>query len=146
LDNEIKDGVSLDPLLSVSRLGSRVYASGIERLAPQIRFSLAQAADARHFDSESITQASESWNAKIRLMKEALIQQSGELCPLSSQLISLLALEHLQLEAGDVKGALQKLIDRVEEVDPELIEQINNSQKITEVQGMRILELVRNCV
>lgn len=139
-------GVSLDPLLSVSRLGSRVYASGMERLTPQIRFSLAQAADARTFDSESITQASESWNAKFQLMKEALIQRSGDLHPLSSQLISLLALEYLQLDPSDVQGQLQELIESVEELDSELTEQINNSQRITKLQETRILELIRNCV
>eukprot|EP00210_Caulerpa_lentillifera_P008455 g8067.t1 len=147
LEDEIDGGgggVSIDPLLSVSRLGTRVYASGMENLAPQIRFALAQAADARQFDSESITEASQSWNAKLRVVKEALVQRSGDLCPLSLQLVTLKALESIQGDTGEVQIQLEKIRERVEELDRKLMEEIDSTGKITAVQETQILELIRN--
>ena len=43
-----EDGVSVDPLQSVSRIGSRAYPPALEDLAPTIRLELAQAADGNH--------------------------------------------------------------------------------------------------
>jgi F0F1-type ATP synthase alpha subunit len=40
---------SVNPKLSITRVGSRAYYKALEQLAPQIRLDLAQAEDARKF-------------------------------------------------------------------------------------------------
>lgn len=40
---------SVNPKLSITRVGSRAYYKALEQLAPQIRLDLAQAEDARRF-------------------------------------------------------------------------------------------------
>jgi F0F1-type ATP synthase alpha subunit len=40
---------SINPKLSITRIGSRAYSKALEQLAPQIRLDLAQAEDARKF-------------------------------------------------------------------------------------------------
>lgn len=50
--SEAADGpvpFSVNPKLSITRVGSRAYYKALEQLAPQIRLDLAQAEDARKF-------------------------------------------------------------------------------------------------
>lgn len=42
---ESQDAISIDPMHSVSRIGSRAYPPVMEMLAPQLRLEMAQAAD-----------------------------------------------------------------------------------------------------
>jgi hypothetical protein len=52
---------SINPKLSVTRIGSRAYYKALEQLAPQIRLELAQSEDARKFASNQDDPVLKKW-------------------------------------------------------------------------------------
>jgi F-type H+-transporting ATPase subunit alpha len=137
-------GVSVNPQLSVSRIGSRAYAPAIASLAPQVRFELAQAEDADKFaaDKGSVA-AAERAQQRAAAIAAALPQPQRTVCPLEVQVVHLLALKIGLLDgipAVEVVKRLDALTDAVKTSCPEALKEIEQTQRLTATAEAAISE------
>lgn len=99
-------GVAVDPQLSVSRIGSRAFSPAVMDLAPQVRFELAQAEDARKFAADP---AARKALRRAETIAAAMPQRQRTFCPLEVQVIHLLALRNGMLESVPLSEVVTEL-------------------------------------
>ena len=78
---------AVDPAASISRIGGRAYPPALAALAPQLRFELAQAADALRFASDPGSPAVRRQAEFVETAWAALAQEPGAPVPLGEQVI-----------------------------------------------------------
>lgn len=76
---------AVDPAASISRIGGRAYPPALAALAPQLRFELAQAADALQFASDPGAPAVRRQAEFMETTWAALAQEPGAPVPLGEQ-------------------------------------------------------------
>ena len=128
-------GVSVNPQLSVSRIGARAYSPAVASLAPQVRFELAQAEDATKFSADKgSVAAAERAQRRAAAIAAALPQPQRTICPLEVQVVHLLALKKGLLDSipvAEVVTRLNALTNAVKTSCPEPLMEIAQTQRLT---------------
>jgi F-type H+-transporting ATPase subunit alpha len=129
-------GVSVDPQLSISRIGSRAYHPAVAALATQVRVALAQAEDAARFAAGGGAEAEGAARARRRaaVLAAAVPQPQRSVCPLEAQVAQLVALQRGMLDAvppGRVAAALEELTARAAADCPDAMREIAETKRLT---------------
>ena len=128
-------GVTVDPRVSVSRIGSRALSPAVATLAPKVRFDLVQAEDAKRFAISGDDDV-----AAARALKRAAVaaasmpQRPRTVCPLEAQTVQLLALSKGLLDTfdpEDVSDELQRLTHQVQKECPDVMAEIAKTRRLT---------------
>ena len=139
----VTGGVSVDPQLSVSRIGSRAYPPALSELAPQVRFELAQAEDAKKFAADAgAGGAGQKALQRAAVIAAALPQPQRTVCPLEIQVVHLLALKTGLLDdvpVDQVYGRLRGLTERVEARGGGALQEVRTTQRLTAAAESEIL-------
>lgn len=142
--DEATGGVSVNPQLSVSRIGSRAYAPAMSELAPLVRFELAQAEDARKFAADGGNDlAAQRAQRRAIAIASALPQPQRTVCPLEVQVVHLLALKKGLLDdvpAEQIVNKLNSLSEAVAAACPEALAEIVTTQRLTATAESAISE------
>jgi F-type H+-transporting ATPase subunit alpha len=137
-------GISVNPQLSVSRIGSRAYSPAVASLAPQVRFELAQAEDADKFSADQgSVAAAERAQRRAVAIAAALPQPQRTVCPLEVQVVHLLALKKGLLDeipVGGVVKRLDALTTAVKKTCPEALSEISETRRLTATAEAAISE------
>ncbi|KAK9824846.1 hypothetical protein WJX81_006563 [Elliptochloris bilobata] len=99
----------VDPAASISRIGGRAYPPALATLAPQLRFELAQAADALRFASDPDSPAVRRQAEFVETAWAALAQEPGQPVPLEEQAALLFALQTGLLQGASAASVRQRL-------------------------------------
>eukprot|EP00775_Hariotina_reticulata_P002752 gene2752-3047_t len=102
---------SVNPKLSVTRIGSRAYYKALELLAPQIRLELAQSEDARKYAINQEDPVLKRYEAYSQRIAAALRQQPGHPVPLEELVVVLFAIQKGFADAVPVKEVPQFLAE-----------------------------------
>ena len=133
--DEATGGVSVNPQLSLSRIGSRAYAPAMADLAPQVRFELAQAEDAQKYAAGGkLDPAAQRAQRRANVIAAALPQPQRTVCPLEVQIVHLLALKKGLLDEipiSEVGKKLNSLTAAVQATCPEALAEIAATQRLT---------------
>ncbi|KAL4518116.1 hypothetical protein Ndes2526A_g01433 [Nannochloris sp. 'desiccata'] len=137
-------GVSVNPQLSVSRIGSRAYSPAVASLAPQVRFELAQAEDATKFSADKgSVAAAERAQRRAAVIAAALPQPQRTVCPLEVQVVHLLALKKGLLDdipVSEVGKRLDALTNAVKHSCLDGLNEIAQTQRLTATAEAAISE------
>lgn len=137
-------GVSVNPQLSVSRIGSRAYSPAVASLAPQVRFELAQAEDATKFSADKgSVAAAERAQRRAAVIAAALPQPQRTVCPLEVQVVHLLALKKGLLDdipVSEVGKRLDALTNAVKHSCLDALNEIAQTQRLTATAEAAISE------
>lgn len=139
----VTGGVSVDPQLSVSRIGSRAYAPAIAELAPLVRLELAQAEDAKRFGAGASDPAVQRSLRRAAVVAAALPQPQRTVCPLEEQVVQLMALQKGLLDEvppAQVPARLQQITEGVKEMCPEAMREVAATLRLTEAAKAAIDE------
>lgn len=140
-------GVSVDPRLSVSRIGSRAFPPALEALAPQIRFELAQAADVDQFGAH--TRAADNNQAALRraaVVQAALQQPPRRPATLVDEVVELVGLTGGFLDSlapDGVRPALERAREAVQHASPQTVADIAATEHLSEDQRAEIGHVFR---
>lgn len=141
-------GVSVNPQLSVSRIGSRAYSPAIASLAPQVRFELAQAEDATKFSADKgNVAAAVKAQKRAAAIAAALPQPQRTVCPLEVQVVHLLALKRGLVDdipVSEVVIRLDALTNAVKTSCQEPLREIAQTQRLTATAEAAINEALLN--
>eukprot|EP00882_Tetradesmus_deserticola_P005439 GHRQ01005723.1.p1 GENE.GHRQ01005723.1~~GHRQ01005723.1.p1 ORF type:complete len:668 (+),score=308.35 GHRQ01005723.1:398-2401(+) len=125
---------SVNPKLSITRIGSRAYSKALEQLAPQIRLDLAQAEDARKFAANQEDPVLRKYEAYSQRIAAALQQQPGQPVPLQDLIVTLFAIQEGladSVPAKDVPGFLEEGLRALRNEQPQLLADIARSKQLT---------------
>lgn len=140
-------GVTVDPQLSVSRIGSRALSSATAEMAPKIRFDLAQAEDARKFAiTGSNDQTAAAALTRAAVISAALPQRPRTVCPLEEQTVQLIALSKGlldKIEPDNVADELQRLTNSVRKECPHAMAEISKTRRLTSATEAKITECLQ---
>lgn len=140
--------MSVDPQLSVSRIGSRAYHPALEALAPEVRLQLAQAADAARFSASVDDPAAERELMRASLVAAALPQPRGAPVPLEEQVVQLLALQRGFLDGVEPEGvaaALATLTEAVRHEAPAALREVADTKRLTAAAEAALLQALQGC-
>ncbi|KAI3426327.1 hypothetical protein D9Q98_008700 [Chlorella vulgaris] len=144
----VTGGVSVDPQLSVSRIGSRAYHPALEVMAPLVRLDLAQAADAARFAASADDPAAQKALLRAALVAAALAQPHRTVVPLEAQVVQLLALQRGFLDGtrpGDAAAALDDLTAAVRAAAPAAMQDVADSKQLSAATEAALLDALQAC-
>ena len=159
-DSVTGGGVVINPSLSVSRIGSRAYPPALEELAPQVRFELAQAADALKFSANSTSssvssletdeeeqqgEAGQKAATRAAVLAAAMPQKIGTTVPLEEQVVQLLALQRGVLddvEVDKVQEKLREVTRMARQGAPKAMQEIAETKRLTAASKLALLEVL----
>jgi F-type H+-transporting ATPase subunit alpha len=157
-DSVTGGGVVVNPSLSVSRIGSRAYPPALEELAPQVRFELAQAADALKFSANSTSvssletdeeeqqgEAGHKAATRAAVLAAAMPQKIGTTVPLEDQVVQLLALQRGVLddvEVDKVQEKLREVTRMARQGAPKAMQEIAETKRLTAASKLALLEVL----
>ncbi|KAL4448343.1 hypothetical protein ABPG75_005562 [Micractinium tetrahymenae] len=144
----VTGGVTVDPQLSVSRIGSRAYHPAMEALAPQVRLDLAQAVDAARFSTSMDDPAAEKAMLRAAIVAAALPQLPHTSLPLEAQVVQLLALLRGFLDGTPPEQAaarLDSLAAAAVAAAPAAVAELAESRRLTAAAEAALLEALEKC-
>jgi len=136
----VTGGVSVDPQLSVSRIGSRAYSPAVAEIAPLVRLELAQAEDAKRYAADAPAKggvpgkAAQQAQRRAAVVAAALPQPQRTTCPLEDQVVQLMALQEGVLDAvplDQVSATLTQVTEEVRVLCPMAMEEISKTRRLT---------------
>lgn len=136
-------GILVDPQQSVSRIGTRAYYPALATLAPQVRLDLAQAVDAERYASDTDDPAAVKARIRANAVNAALPQPLRSFCPLSEQVVHLIALEKGLLDGVPVPKIQQRLAAvtaLVRKECREALKEIEETKRLSAVAEQAIAE------
>eukprot|EP00878_Enallax_costatus_P026220 GHUV01028110.1.p1 GENE.GHUV01028110.1~~GHUV01028110.1.p1 ORF type:complete len:164 (+),score=44.34 GHUV01028110.1:846-1337(+) len=138
---------SVNPKLSITRVGSRAYYKALEHLAPQIRLDLAQAEDARKFATNQDDPVLRRYEAYSQRIAAALQQQPGEPVPLEELVVILFAIQSGladTVQPRDVSAFLAEGLDLLRRDNAKVLTDIAKSKQLTAASEKGITETFKS--
>eukprot|EP00879_Flechtneria_rotunda_P031731 GHRR01034686.1.p1 GENE.GHRR01034686.1~~GHRR01034686.1.p1 ORF type:complete len:170 (+),score=67.73 GHRR01034686.1:319-828(+) len=125
---------TINPKLSVTRIGSRAYYKALELMAPQIRLELAQAEDARKFAANQDDPIVKRYEAYSQRILASLQQQPGHPVPLEDLVVILFGIQNGfadTIHPKDVGNFFAEALQHIRKENSKVLADIAASKQLT---------------